>query len=183
MNLLLALTTFGLGYLIFKKKEQECIRTLRVWRTNDKLPIHIPPKLCNNPDYNRVYWEDPVNGTITRSSGGIIEGPKFEPLSLGSFDVSAIEAPSLKATLDIPGNSVYGYIDYLMNVGGWNDTQAIAEQITIEVYEMNVGPVDQAVEGTFMFFERWGANLAARISPYVVEHGGIPFELSPDWDK
>lgn len=180
----LAAVTLGLGYLFFKaRRVPECLPKIRVWKSSDH-PIDIPPTICNNPDYNRVFFKRPDGNAIKGPrSGGIIEGPKFEPLSLREFDYMAAEAPSLKEVLAIPGNSVYGYVDYLMEVGGITDATEITDTIMRETMVMTVGSTEDEDEGVLTLFQRWAADLGERLSPYIIENGGIPFDLPADWDK
>ncbi len=102
--------------------------------------------------------------------GAVIEGRFFEPASL-NLPIDAIEPPvldpSLQQTLDIdPQNSVYGFIDYLINVEGINDAWEITEKIMAQV-----GCPGEVLESA------WGTSLALRISPWVESAGGISFDV------
>ena len=176
-----------LGAKVYVDRKQKAVARPkcvgRVWHLKPQHPLPVGPDVlepCQDPQSNKVMlgWKPDEP-----DSPYIVEGNKFEPLSLGSFDYSAIEADTLKETLAIPGNSVYGYIDYLMDVGGMDDAKEIATQIAKEAMadtDLHIwykGPGAFGEADSFVFFvEEWRDSLAARISSYVAEAGGIPFE-------
>lgn len=88
-------------------------------------------------------------------------------------NVAAIEAPTLGAVLAEPGNSVAGYVDFLINEQGFTDPVDIAAQILREASPLcaDVDP-DQWGRGLIA----WYNDLVERLIPYVErELGGIPF--------
>lgn len=135
-------------------------KLLRVWG-NGFLPPEVEQEFCTNVATNKI-WANP-DCTM------IVEGAFFEPLTLG-LPLTAIEADTLAGTLAAdPENSVYGYIDYLMDTRGLQDTweivDAIARNVGLECVNAPPGSLAHA----------WQQSLASRIAEYVEDNGGIPF--------
>lgn len=93
-----------------------------------------------------------------------IEGNRFWPSA--EFGLNAIEAPSLAQTLSIPDNSVVGFIDYLINVEGFQQPYDVAGRILAEAAPMCASlPDDQWGDGLFA----WYGSLVERITRYMEE--------------
>jgi hypothetical protein len=101
----------------------------------------------------------------------VLEGERFEPRSAGAFNITAIEEATLVDTLAIPGNSVYGYIDWLMANSPATSTEAIALQI---MREANALCADLPEASWPPALAQWFASFVDRIRPWV-EEPTIPF--------
>ena len=139
------------------------------------------------PEGNGVLWVGDDSGSApARNCDGYIEamlGKGFLPVG-GS--VSAMEAPTLEQTLAMPGNSAWGYVDWLLNndpilesLVAIENVEAISELIAQKILRESGIPCDLSrhpsndwPEGARWFFE-W---LNEVIKPWVSDHlGGVHF--------
>lgn len=128
-----------------------------------RMPAEVDTSFCTNIATNRI-WVNPKCHLI-------VEGAGFEPGSLDQFGISAVEAPSLAETMAIPGNSVYGYVDYLLKHGSQS---AIAIATTI-LHELGCSETHPGSHLENPVATWWRDDFARRISSYVEDAGGIPF--------
>lgn len=124
------------------------------------------------------FWVDP-------DCRFVLEGDAFEPLSKGretrsnpDGSVNAASEPTLAETLSyrdgvIAVNSVYGFVDYLIDYEGMDNPDEIALRVLQEGNALCADiPAAQRSEG----IRFWLADFSDRISQWVYESvGGIPF--------
>ncbi len=100
----------------------------------------------------------------------VLEGDQFWP-DAAAFSVMAIEKPTLGQTLAIEGNSVLGFVDYLINEEGEDDPLEIVWRVVEEA-----SPMCAAVEP-----EQWSAPMQAWFNDFLdrvtdhAEEAGIDF--------
>jgi hypothetical protein len=145
---------------LYRPKNAE--RALRVWGEGF-MPEDVSAYFCRKPSSNWIW--------VSSDCSMVIEGPYFEPLSL-ELDLDAELATSVKAASKVsPTNSVYGYIDWLLEQKK-TDTVSIVNAIASELRCAPNWEKDEPNEGS----DRWFWDLVDRINVYVEEAGGIPFD-------
>jgi hypothetical protein len=121
-------------------------------------------------------WNAQGNGFfISPDCDFILEGKLFEPGANASY-VSAISQPTLSETLaESPDNSVYGYIDYLVDFEGYQGAEEIALQVMREGNSLCADvPIDQWPPALAAWFD----SFVDRIEPWV--YGATIGEFDPD---
>jgi hypothetical protein len=117
------------------------------------------------------FWVDP-------ECRFVLEGDAFETMSKGQ-PVSAVAEPTLAETLAAPGsggpkyNSVYGFIDYLIDYEGFDTPEEITLRVLQEGNALCADiPPAQRSQGLAFWFN----SFRDRITPYVYDTlGGINF--------
>ena len=114
----------------------------------------------------------------------VAEGVLFET---GHLDTSnALEAPSLMETLQLrsapdvpePDNSVYGFVDHLMSLEGFDSAEGIALRV---MQEANALCADIPMENWPEPLNEWFESFVERIQPWVSDNlGGIGFDPEDD---
>lgn len=131
------------------------------------------------------------NGVHVTKACDFMVGANFLP-DPDDFGTTAIEAPTLAEVLAIPGNSAWGYVDYMLTNADLSNAAYVkmkADQIARNILASNSGlglnhqgncPVpDFNADGTkwpsgMLLMRDW---MAARIGPWVsYESGGIAWE-------
>jgi hypothetical protein len=123
-------------------------------------------------------WDFDSNGFwISPDCDYVLEGWYFETYSWQKT-ISAIEASTLYGTLqEAPDNSVYGYLAYLINEEGVDTPPQLAIRVMQEASPMCVEVfADQDLEDWPPGLAEWFESFVERITPWVVEETGIPFE-------
>jgi len=110
-------------------------------------------------------WDATGNGFwISPDCDLVLEGEQFEPASRGVKTIWAESEPTLAETLAKPGNSVYGFVDYLKDYRGFQTAEEIAIEIMREANPLcaDVFP-DQAPAA----LQDWFDSFVERISEWV----------------
>lgn len=123
-----------------------------------------------NQDGNS-FWVDP-------ECRFVLEGDWFETRSKG-WPISAVSEPTLAETLAAPAsggpqwNSVYGFVDYLIDYEGYETPDAIALRVLQDANPLCADiPPAQRSQGLAFWFK----SFRDRIAPYVYDSiGGINF--------
>lgn len=137
-------------------------KTIRVWG-DGVLPDDVDDFFCAHQKPNWIW--------LAPDCSKVVEGPYFEPLSLG-LQLDAQVASTHGKTLDLsPTNSVYGYVDYLLEHQTL-DALEVAERVAKQLG----CPVTWAQDDPGQGIKRWIFDFAGRINTYVAESGGIYFD-------
>jgi hypothetical protein len=153
---------YAVGQVNIKRKLYRAKGNSVVWFEGD-VPDSFPPETC-----------EPYMSALV--------GEAFLP----SGSVAAMEAPTLAQVLAMPGNTAWGYVDWLLYNDSklepkleQNDVESASSYIALKILHESGVPCDVysfewvTLDGVKVFYD-W---LLKAIKPWVSDHlGGVPFE-------
>lgn len=151
--------TWNLNY--FGEPVRPHIRVFTPLGMAARLPPEVDAFYCKNPDTNKIWVDETCNV--------VVEGAGYEPYSQGMKTLGEIEAPTIEEVLAIQGNSIYGYLGPFVD-NAIDDAYNIAELVA---EDLGCGRGDDGYLTVFQ--DAYIQDFARRISPWVLEAGGIPF--------
>jgi hypothetical protein len=119
---------------------------------------------------NGIFFGQGTSAAYSAGCDWVIEGNLFwpKPNTTGDF----IEAPTVAEALAIPGNTIGGWLDYMILTAGVTDPIAIAQQFITETAPFCWDVVDQWPESMLNWYE----NFVSRVTDYVEAwEGSIDF--------